>query len=70
MLDQLKQLFNETLQYTHTAGVLQQMANLLQIVGTQFMKDETGKNVALDIICEVLQSHKDPVVEVSENAPN
>jgi hypothetical protein len=63
MLDQLKALFKEGLEYTHTAGLLQQIANLTNIVHEQYMKDENGKNTAIDTICEILQTHKTkPVV--------
>jgi hypothetical protein len=59
MLDNLKELFKEGLGYTHTAGILQQLANIVNIVNVQYMKDENGKNSAIDIICTILQSHKD-----------
>ena len=59
MLDELKSLFNESLQYTHTAGLLQQIANIVNIVNTQYMKDVDAKNTAIDLICQLLQSHKD-----------
>ena len=72
MLDKIKALFREGLEYTHTAGILQQVANLTNIVNAQYMKDADGKNAAIDAICEILQSHKDapapapvaPAVEV------
>lgn len=65
MLDKIKSLFKEGLEYTHTAGLLQQIANLVNIVHAQYMKDAMGKNDAIDTICELLQSHKDvPVVTV------
>lgn len=59
MLDKIKDLFKKELEYTHTAGLLQQIANVVNIVQTQYMKDPRGKNVAIDAICELLQSHKD-----------
>jgi len=59
MLDKIKVLFKEGLEYTHTAGLLQHIANLLNIVNAQYMKDSDGKNAAIDVICELLQSHKD-----------
>ncbi len=31
MLDKLKELFKDGLQYSHVAGILQQMSNLVQI---------------------------------------
>jgi len=64
MLDTLKDLFKDGLGYTHTAGILQQVANLVNIVNAQYMKGEDGKNTAIDAICAILLSHKDaPVVE-------
>jgi len=68
MLDKISQLFKEGLEYTHTAGLLQQIANLVNIVHSQYMKDENGKNAAIDSICEILQKHKDKAlaVEVSK----
>jgi hypothetical protein len=59
MLDVLKNLFKDGLQYTHTAGVLQQIANLVNIVSVQYTKDSDAKNAAIDTICQILQSHKD-----------
>jgi hypothetical protein len=59
MLDKIKALFKEGLEYTHTAGLLQQIANIVNIVNVQYMKDSDGKNAAIDAICEILQSHKD-----------
>lgn len=59
MLDKIKALFKEGLEYTHTAGLLQQVANLVNIVHVQYMKDEDGKNAAIDAVCELLQGHKD-----------
>lgn len=67
MLDKIKCLFKEGLEYTHTAGLLQQIANMLNIIHAQYMKDGEGKNRAIDAICELLQSHKDKPVEM-ENA--
>jgi hypothetical protein len=67
MLDKIKELFKEELQYTHTAGLLQQMANILNIVHAQYMKDADGKNAAIDAICEILQSHKDKPATAEPN---
>lgn len=70
MLDQLKDLFKEGLQYTHTAGLLQQLANLTNIVHAQYMKDgSNSKNTAIDLICEILQSHKDLIVPEHPESP-
>ncbi len=67
MLDVLKNLFKDGLQYTHTAGVLQQVANLVNIVSVQYTKDSDAKNAAIDAICQILQSHKDvPAVAQAE----
>ena len=71
MLDNLKNLFKDGLQYTHLAGVLQQIANLTNIVHSQYMNDEKGKNEAIDLICKILQSHKDATcTQESQNASN
>ena len=59
MLDMIKTLFKEGLEYTHTAGLLQQIANIVNIVNAQYMKEAEGKNAAIDAICAILQSHKD-----------
>jgi hypothetical protein len=64
MLDSLKELFKEGLEYTHVAGLLQQMANITNIIHVQYMKDSQSKNAAIDAICAMLQKHKvapDPV---------
>jgi len=58
MLDKLKELFKEGLEYTHTAGILQQIANLTNIIHVQYMKDGEAKNTAIDILCAMLQTHK------------
>lgn len=63
MLDKLKDLFKEGLGYMHTSGILQQMANILNMVNAQYMKDADAKNAAIDVICALLQSHKDKPVE-------
>jgi hypothetical protein len=59
MLDVLKELFKEAFQYTHTAGTLQQIANLVNILSVQYVKDADAKNAAIDVVCQILQSHKD-----------
>lgn len=64
MLDKLKELFKEGLGYTHVAGLLQQLANITNIVNAQYMKDGDAKNAAIDVICEMLQAHKDKIVPV------
>lgn len=67
MLDKLKDLFKDGLGYTHTAGILQQVSNLVNIVHTQYTKDGDAKNAAIDTICALLQSHKDvPVAAPSD----
>lgn len=65
MLNTLKDLFKDGLQYTHTAGLLQQIANMLNIVQAQYLIDGDAKNTAIDVICQILQSHKD-VIEPSK----
>lgn len=62
MLDQIKDLFKDGLEYTHTAGLLQQIANVINIVNAQYMRNEDGKNAAIDLICQLLQGHKDAPV--------
>lgn len=70
MLDAIKALFKEGLEYTHTAGLLQQIANITNIVHAQYMKDAgDGKNAAIDAICAILQSHKDVPVPAQAAAP-
>lgn len=71
MLDAIKALFKDGLEYTHTAGILQQIANITNIVNAQYMRDENGKNAAIDAICALLQTHKDaPVVTSTEEKNN
>lgn len=70
MLDKIKDLFKEGLQYTHTAGMLQQLANLTNIIHAQYMKDGSdSKNTAIDLICEILQSHKDAPAPAQPETP-
>lgn len=64
MLDKLKELFKEGLGYTHVAGLLQQLANITNIVNAQYMRDGDAKNAAIDVICEMLQAHKDKIVPI------
>lgn len=75
MLTELQNLFKDGFKYTHVAGLLQQMANLVSILNNDFMKEPTGKNAAIDALCLMLQSHKDQPVECGktcegQNAPN
>lgn len=63
MLEKIKSLFKEGLGYLHTGVLLQQVANIINTVHGQYMKDADGKNAAIDAICALLQSHKDPVQE-------
>ena len=66
MLDKLKDLFKEGLGYTHVAGILQQVSNLVNIVNVQYVKDVDAKNLAIDLICGLLQSHKEVPSPVAE----
>lgn len=59
MLDEIKGLFKEGLEYTHTAGILQQVSNLLNILNVQYMKDVDAKNKGIDLVCDLLQGHKE-----------
>lgn len=59
MLDKIKSLFKEEFQYSHMSGLLQQIDSIISLVHAQHMKDESGKNAAIDAICAILQSHKD-----------
>jgi hypothetical protein len=68
MLDSIKELFKEGLGYTHLSGLLQQIANITNIVHVQYMKDGKAKNDAIDHICSLLQSHKEK--ETEEPAPS
>ena len=70
MLDKLKELFKEGLGYTHVAGILQQVANIVNIVNVQYVKDVDAKNLAIDLICGLLQSHKEAPVPPTIEAKN
>ena len=75
MLERLQQLYHKELQYSHVAGLLQQFNNVLSVLQPQFMKDETGRNDAIDILCEMLQGCKtSPAAheqtQEAQNAPN
>lgn len=62
MLDTLKELFKGELQFQHTAALIQQAGQLINVVNAQYMKDaESGKNTAIDLLCQLLQAHKDGV---------
>jgi hypothetical protein len=70
MLDTLKNFFKEGLEYTHTAAVLQQVGNLLQVFNGVYMKGENDKNAAIDVVCNILQSHKDqPISPIVPEVP-
>lgn len=58
MLDTLSALFKEGLEYTHLAGLLQQFANITNIINVQYMKNDESKNAAIDALCAMLQKHK------------
>ena len=70
MLDELKNLFKDGLQYTHVAGILQQVANIVNIVNPQYTKDSEAKNTAIDVICQILQSHKDFIAPAQKEGQN
>lgn len=70
MFDSLKDQFKKEFQYSHVVGVLQQLNNLVSIFQTQFMKDECAKNKAIDILCEIMQSHKEEPVKEGCDATN
>ena len=70
MLDEIKNVFKIGLEYTHTAGVLQQISQILNIVHVQYVKDGDAKNTAIDLICQILQSHKEVVVPPQVNEDN
>lgn len=73
MLDTLSQLFKEGLEYTHLAGLLQQMANITNIINVQYMKDGPSKNAAVDALCAMLQKHKvspEALEQEKANAPS
>jgi hypothetical protein len=65
MLDKLKEQFREGLGYTHVAGILQQVSNLVNIVNVQYMRDIDAKNLAIEIICDILRSHKEVAAPTS-----
>lgn len=71
MLDSLKQLFKKEFQFSHIAHVLQQLNNLVGVFNVQYLQDEKAKNEAIDLICKILQSHKDEApCEKSKDACN
>jgi len=59
MIEELKDLFKKEFQYSHLAGILQQLQNITSIFQPQFLKDDSAKNEAIDMLCKILQSHKD-----------
>lgn len=63
MLDGIKNLFKDGLGYTHTAGLLQQISNILNIVHIHYNEDNESKNAMIDNICATLQIHKDVPIE-------
>jgi hypothetical protein len=69
MLDKLKEMFKEGLGYTHIAGILQQVSNITNIVNVQYMKDGDAKNAAIDVICTILQAHKEVPAATQVAAP-
>lgn len=70
MLDKIKELFKEGLGYTHVAGLLQQLANITNILNVQYMKDGAAKNEAIDHVCAMLQSHKEIITEAPKEGSN
>lgn len=71
MLDILAQTFKEPLQMTHTAGVMNQIANLNNILAVANMRDENAKNEALDVVCQFLQLQKTyPAIEQAKCCAN
>lgn len=71
MLDSLKGLFKKEFQFSHIAHILQQLNGLAGVFNAQFLKDETSKNEAIDLICNILQGHKDsPACEQAKEGCN
>jgi hypothetical protein len=44
---------------THMAAAINHIANLAHIVKTDFTKDSSSKNAAIDSICDILNGYKD-----------
>lgn len=52
-------LFNALNGLTHFKTTLQHIENVLDIIDANYLKDgDNAKALAIDCICEILQSHK------------
>lgn len=59
MLDQLQACFKKDFEFSHIAGLIQHIANIVAIVKVEYTKDGDAKNAAIDTVCQILQSYKD-----------
>lgn len=66
MLDALKDCFKQQFQFSHMAGLINHIGNIVAIIQVEYTKDGNAKNAAIDTVCQMLQSHKD----VSTSSPN
>lgn len=53
----------------HVANIMATVENLAKMVSTEVLKDGSTKNAAIDIVCNMLQAHKD-VVPVAQPVTN
>lgn len=70
MLNTLQTLFKREFQFSHLAAVLNHVANLASICHENYFNDKNGKNAAIDSICAILQTHKDPETTTETNEKN
>lgn len=59
MLDELKNCFKNEYQFSHMAGIMNHLANILAIVRLDYVADKESKNKAIDKICEILEAYKE-----------
>jgi hypothetical protein len=59
MIDNILSHFKKDFQLGHSSALLNHIANIINIINKDFMKEADSRNAAIDALCELLQSYKD-----------
>lgn len=60
MLQIIMDAIKGELGFLHFSNITGGLASLINLIGTDYMKDGNARNAAIDAICQILQSHKTP----------
>ncbi len=67
MLDILQSCLKKEFQFSHMAGLINHLGNIIAIVQADFTKDQDAKNAAIDAVCQILQGYKNTTTEQSKS---